>query len=221
MRGGQNRLLTPEQHKYFVRYNKGRSQADMARLMKQRFGLELTVKQVNTYRKNHHLNSGRTGFFPKGNIPWNKGTHYQAGGRCAETQFKKGNRPHNYKPVGSERITQDGYLEIKIADPHKWKGKHVIIWESIHGPRPRGYKVIFADGDRRNFDPENLILVSSAELCRMNQNGWVHPDAELTKTGATLAKLVCTANARKEKPKRTPRPKPRIVYYNPKTMKIL
>jgi len=217
MSGGTPRLLTPEQHEFFVRHNAGMTQRGMAELMNKRFGLHLTEQQINTYRSNHHLSSGLTGCFPKGNIPWNKGKHYQAGGRCAETQFKPGNMPHNHRPVGSERISKDGYIEVKVAEPKTWKGKHVVIWEQEHGPRPKGHKVIFADGNRRNFDPENLILVSSAELCRMNQNGWVHPDAELTKTGAALAKLVCVTSGRKRKKK----PKPRILYYDPKTMKIL
>ena len=33
------------------------------------------------------------------------------------TQFKPGQRPATYKPPGSERITKDGYIQIKIADP--------------------------------------------------------------------------------------------------------
>jgi len=221
MRGGQNRLLTPEQHEYFVRKNKGRSQADMVRLMKKRFGLELTEKQINTYRKNHHLHSGRTGQFEKGHVSWNKGKHFDVGGRSVETRFKKGQRPHNYMPVGSERINTEGYVDIKIADPNKWKAKHVLLWEALHGPRPKGYKIIFADGNKLNVTAENLLLVSSSELCRMNQNDWIKPEAELTKLGATVAKLICKTNARKEKPQRTPKPKPRIIYYDPKTMKIL
>lgn len=219
MSGGTPRLLTPEQHEFFVRHNAGMTQRGMAELMNKRFGLHLTEQQINTYRSNHHLSSGLTGCFPKGNIPWNKGKHYQAGGRCAETQFKPGNMPHNHRPVGSERISKDGYIEVKVAEPKTWKGKHVVIWEQEHGPRPKGHKVIFADGNRLNFDPENLILVSSAELCRMNQNGWVHPDAELTKTGAALAKLVCTMSDRKHK--KTSKNEPQVVYYDKDTLKVL
>ncbi len=189
MSGGTPRLLTPEQHIYFVKHNKGRTQKSMAALMNKRFGLNLTEKQINTYRKNHHLNCGLTGFYPKGNVPWNKGKKWDSGGRSHETRFKPGQMPHNHRPVGSERITKDGYVEIKIAEPKTWRCKHVVVWESIHGPRPKGHKVIFADGNHRNFDPENLILVSSAELARMNQNGWIFEDGELTKTGAAIAKL--------------------------------
>ncbi len=199
MRGGQNRLLTPEQHEYFVQHNTGTPQKKMAELMNERFGLYLTAKQINSYRKNHHLSSGLTGRFEKGHVPWSKGRRMPTTGRTSETQFKKGRRPHNYLPVGSERINTDGYFEIKVADPNRWKGKHILVWEALHGPRPKGGKIIFADGNHANFDSDNLLLVTSAELCRMNQNGWINSNAELTKTGAMLAKLVCVTSKRREK----------------------
>ncbi len=217
MSGGSPRLLTDEQHEYFVKHNTGTPQKKMAELMNRKFGLQLTVKQVNTYRKNHHLSSGLTGCYPKGNIPWNKGLKWDSGGRSHETRFKKGQLPHNYMPVGSERINAEGYVDIKVADPNKWKPKHILLWEALHGPRPTGHKIIFADGNKLNIVPENLLLVTDAELCRMNHNGWITPDAEMTKTGATLAKLVCTTAKRKRKDK----PKPRIIYYDPETMKLL
>ena len=216
----QKPLLTPKQHAFFMEHQKGRTRQELADMMNARFGLNLTTRQIHNYRNNNHLpSSGLTGRFQKGYIPWNKGLHYQAGGRCAETQFKKGNVPHNHKSVGTERVTKEGYVEVKVAEPNKWRGKHVVVWESLHGPRPRGYKIIFADGNRRNFDPENLLLVSSAELVRMNQNGWVFDDAELTKTGAAIAKLKCLAAERKRKKK--PKPEPQIIHYDPKTLKIL
>jgi len=201
MSGGSPRLLTDEQHEYFVKHNTGTPQKKMAELMNRKFGLKLTVKQINTYRKNHHLSSGLTGRFEPGHSSWNKGKHFVAGGRCAETQFKKGQVPHNYMPVGSERINTEGYVDIKVADPNKWKPKHILLWEALHGPRPKGYKVIFADGNKLNVVAENLLLVSDNELCRMNQNGWIQNDPELTKTGLAIAKLSIAAKARKRKKK--------------------
>ena len=46
----------------------------------------------------------------------------------------------------------------------------MLLWEQRHGrPVPDGHLVLFADGDRRNFDPANLLLVSRAELAVMNK----------------------------------------------------
>ncbi|EMM6737362.1 HNH endonuclease, partial [Pseudomonas aeruginosa] len=42
------------------------------------------------------------------------------------TRFKKGQKPHTWLPVGSTRISADGYLQRKISDtgypPRDWKG---------------------------------------------------------------------------------------------------
>ena len=66
---------------------------------------------------------------------------------CRETTFKKGNRPHNYRPVGSERITVDGFVEIKVADPNKWDLKSRVIYQEKYGKIPKGYKIIYLDGN--------------------------------------------------------------------------
>ncbi len=56
--------------------------------------------------------------FQPGKAPWNKGIAFIAGGRSAETRFKPGNRTGSaskkYQPIGTERISKDGYLERKI-----------------------------------------------------------------------------------------------------------
>lgn len=60
------------------------------------------------------------GCFPKGHVPWNKGRHFKAGGRSAETQFKNGTIPPNYQPVGAITTHSDGYRYIKLAE-RKWQ----------------------------------------------------------------------------------------------------
>lgn len=97
--------------------------------------------------------------------------------------------PVNYRPVGSERVNVDDYVEIKVADPRTWVGKHTFIWEEHNGPVPKGYVVIFGDGDRRNFDPDNLILVSRKQLVRLNQKGLIQNNADLTRTAVIMVDL--------------------------------
>lgn len=103
--------------------------------------------------------------FKKGYTPPNKGKKMPAEvyARCAPTMFKKGNRTHNYKPVGSERVNVDGYVEVKVADPGKWRLKHRVIWEEAHGPIPRGHNVQFRDGNSQNLSLDNLYLISRSE----------------------------------------------------------
>ena len=110
------------------------------------------------------------------------------------TRFKKGNKPKNYRPVGSERITKDGYIEVKVADPNKWETKNKIIYKQYFGDIPKGHKVIYADGNKLNNDINNLILVSDNEELIMNRHKLRSENIELTKTGCLIAKVIDKTN---------------------------
>lgn len=190
MGANNKRLLTDMQHEFLLEHMKGCMNQSLTDLMNKTFNLNLTRQQIKSYKKNHKLpSSGVTGYFPKGHIPHNKGkkfpnTPYNSG------MLKKGHTPHNYMPVGSERINGDGYVDIKIANPNKWKQKHIILWEKAHKcKKPASYVIIFADRNRLNFDIDNLLLVSKREFLKMNQQGLIKNDIELTKTGQLIAKL--------------------------------
>lgn len=139
--------------------------------------------------------TGLTGRFQSGHVPANKGKKLSAEtyAKCAPTMFKPGSRPYTYLPVGTEAPKSDGYIWVKVTDPNRWRQKHILIWEAEHGPRPDGHKIIFADGNKRNFDLENLLCVSDAELARMNQRGLIYDNAEATKTGVLIARLITKA----------------------------
>ena len=109
--------------------------------------------------------SGKEHRFSKGHTPANKGQKmpdhvYE---RAKVTMFKKGHVPVNHKPVGYERITRDGYVEVKVAEPNKFVLKHRLIWEQVNGLIPEGYNVQFRDGNRQNFSLENLYLINRVE----------------------------------------------------------
>lgn len=53
--------------------------------------------------------------------------------------------------------------------------------------------MIFLDGDKANCSPENLHLVTMAESLAMTRRGLRTSDPELTRTGALIAKVECTA----------------------------
>src|SRR5699024_6135272 len=112
-RGG-NRLLTPEQHEFLLSNLEGTGNKQMADMLNDEFGLSLTAQQINSYKSNRGLTSGLTGWFNKGQEPWNKGKKGWVAPGSERTQFKKGQIPANYRPVGSERICKrEGYVLIK------------------------------------------------------------------------------------------------------------
>ena len=95
--------------------------------------------------------------FQKGSVPFNKGMKGICAKGCEKTWFKKGQKPINHRPLGSERITVDGYTEVKVEEPNKWRLKQQIVWEEHCGVVPKGYVLIVADGDKTNFDIKNLL----------------------------------------------------------------
>jgi hypothetical protein len=123
-------------------------------------------------------NSGVANRFKPGHAPVNKGLRRPgwSAGRMRETQFKKGVRQgiavKLYQPIGTERLTKDGYRQRKINDDlplqKRWRGVHCIVWEEANGPIPKAHAVVFKDRNKLNCDLENLELVSRAELMRRN-----------------------------------------------------
>lgn len=147
----------------------------------------ITLEQVRAFIKNNHLSTGRTGQFPKGHEPYNKG---RKGVRTSiPTEFKKGHMPHKYKPVGSERLDKDGYLQVKVADPKTWRHKHLIIWEQANGPLPKGCALVFKDQDRSNIALDNLMLVERKVLLRLNQLHRLSENSDVSEASINLTKL--------------------------------
>ena len=187
-------LFTPEQLDFIRKNTTEFSNADLTERFNAHFRIQLSRDQIKSCKKNHHLPSGINGRFPPGHNPINKGVvGWQAGGNSVLGQFKKGMLPFNYRQVGFERVNSERYVDVKIAEPKKWKQKHHIIWEAANGKVPNGYAVIFGDGNRLNFDPTNLILVTRGQLATLNRHGLIGNTAELTRTGLMVAKVLHVA----------------------------
>ena len=103
--------------------------------------------------------------FTKGHHPSNKGKRMspEVYAKVARTMFKKGNTPHNHREVGSERVNVDGYIEIKVAEPSKWRLKHRVVWERVNGAIPRGHNVQFRNHNPLDCRIENLYLISRVD----------------------------------------------------------
>jgi len=157
----------------------------------------ITPTQVNSFCGNNNISTGRTGHFQKGQAAHNKGKKWRPEWRKSSTRFKKGNIPPNHRPVGSTRISRDGYTEVKVAEPKKWRLLHLITWEKAYGKVPKGHVVIFGDGNKQNFDLDNLLLVTRAQLVRLNQQKLIGASVELTKTGILVADVLNKIGKRK------------------------
>lgn len=184
--------FTNDQRKFIEENAKGLSNQKITDLVNEKFNLALTVQQVKGFKHNNKISSGLTGYFPKGHVSTNS---IKKGQRLSQkTEFKKGEKSWNYMPVGSERINTDGYKDIKIADPNKWRAKHILLWEQHNGPIPKGYKLIFLDGNKLNISLDNIELVSNAEMLNLNRLGLIKNDSNLTRIGILLTQVILKTN---------------------------
>lgn len=148
-------------------------------------------------------NVGKATRFQPGLTPWNKGQKHPSTGRAIDTQFKPGNRSGKaleiYQPIGTERLSKDGYLERKIHDgwplQRRWRAVHLLAWEAINGPLPAGHAVVFRDGNKRNIALDNLELVTRAEL--MRRNSVYRHGIEIAQLAMLRGKLTKQINKRK------------------------
>lgn len=176
---------------------------ELANLLKEKYGVETIsinyfskcLRKLNVDYKYEKYNAG---CFKRCVSAWNKG-------------IKTGVKPRRYdkngdviwieKPVGSEYITNDGYTIVKTKAPNTWEYKQRVIWKKIHGEIPSNHVIIFADGNKSNFDINNLICVSRNELRQLNLHGLKKDDSNLTKVGLGIVKLKHAAWKLKSKKK--------------------
>jgi hypothetical protein len=206
--------LYPYEIQEFIENNvSGRQITDLTELINSKFKTEYKPTQIRAYVKNHGLVSGVDCRIQKGNIPINKGKKkWWVGGE--ETQFKHGHKPHNHMPVGSEVVKADGYLWVKIAEPNKWRQKHILLWEEHNGSVPEGYVLIFGDGDQMNVELDNLVMVSRSQLAVLNHFDLIQRDVELTKAALVVADIKSKISQKQKKFKATKKQVKRVKGVN-------
>ena len=181
----------------------GKTYKEIVEIFNKKYDLDMTTKKLSSLLGRKKIKTGTTGCFRKGFIPWNKGKKGYIGAN--KTSFKKGNKPKNWSPIGSERINDEGYTLIKVSNEggmlKRWALKHRVVWEQHHKKKiPKGSVIIFADGNKNNLNIENLICVTRNELKVLNRCRLISSVPELTKTGLNVAKLkIKLEELRKEK----------------------
>ncbi len=203
--------LTHEWAAWLIEHGPGTNSEDLTAQFNATFGTHLTIAQINAKRYKVGAVSGlktrvpNSGWFCKGQVPANKGkkwTDYlslEAQERSRATQFKPGNMPKRHRPVGSERVNTDGYIYVKVAEPKMWRPKHRVVWEQEYGPIPKGYAVVFLDGNPLNCAADNLAIVDLATNARLNQMHLRYDDPQATQAGIAIAKIATAIGKRKKK----------------------
>lgn len=181
---------------------------EMADMIKAKFNFDISAKEVKAYRSRYHFSSHLTGWWRRGQAPFNKGKKIdeyvspETVAKIRQTAFKKGNVPANTRPVGTIRKTQDGFLYYKRQAEgtqfERWIPLHRKVWEDHNGPIPDGYCVVFKDRNRENCNIDNLILMKRGELVTMIHKGYLSECPEATEARLTLVRI---DNAKKKRRK--------------------
>lgn len=210
----QRTRWTKEMEQFLIDNYEGKDCIELAKLINDKFNTNFTNWKISNKKANLKRRKGidlttyiNHGKYREGISPSNKGKKWdeyltkEQQERAKITCFKKGNIPPNRREIGEERITKDGYIKVKVRDGSlnkNWELKHRLMYEKYHGEIPEGHKIIFADGNRRNFDKDNLIAVSNSQELILNKRNLIFKEQELTKSGVLIAKVIDTANKRKK-----------------------
>lgn len=196
-------MYTNEQRAFLFAYIPGHHYQETRDAFNERYPeTPITSQQVKSFCNNNHVRTGFNGRFEKGQVSRNKGVKMspEIYDKCKDTMFKKGVRPHNFKPVGSTRINIYGYVEIKVKDPNKWVWRHKLVWEKANGKLPPDSCILHKNGIRDDDRLENLVVLTRSELVRLNKSGlFTEDNPDVNEAAIALAKLNALIGKRKRK----------------------
>lgn len=185
---------SPEQLQ-FIEDRKKMSRVELTAAFNTCFETSLSVSAIKGVCKRNNWRTGRTGLFEKGHVP-HPNAHPTGPNK---TSFKKGQMPYNWRPIGHERLTKEGYHQRKITDTGNTVSDYVelhrLLWEEHNGPIPPGHVVMFKDGNKDNIVIENLLLISRGELGVMNKKGLINTPADAKEIALLIAKITIKRNS--------------------------
>lgn len=124
--------------------------------------------------------------------------------------YKKGGNTNKNLPVGTERKTKNAtYVKVHERNEKSrnykkstgyrdgWIPKQQKIYEEAHGKIPDGHMVCFLDGDRDNYNLENLCCINRKISAILSRNRWWSNNQNITLTAIKYAELIEKLKERK------------------------
>ena len=218
---------TPEKVEWFSAFVPGHHEAEISAEHERIYGTPLTEGQIGNAKARFGVRSGTDGGqFRKGSEPANKGKTWDEMGiseeakeRMRANQYKPGQvhvAPSRERHVGYERVDKDGFTLVKVRDSRvdglqrkhaghfneNYRMKHHVVYEQAHGPIPDGHNVVFADHDKTNFDPSNLVAVPRSLWSTIKRKRIEYWDAESLRTAMLVAKVDQARHAAECRPRK-------------------
>ena len=141
----------------------------------------IRYKEDCRFKKGHSMGAGRK-------------MSQETKDKIAKTLKEKNLEPPNKKPVGTSYYVRDGYLNVKTEKG--WRYNHILVWEEHNGKIPKGYIIRHLDGNPKNDNIDNLILVSKSANVVFNKRFKITEDAELNRVMFAQAELMHSISER-------------------------
>lgn len=175
----KNKNYTPEQLAWLQKHRKTTRTPQLTAKFNTKFGTNISVGTLHALCVRNGWYSDLKRGRPIGYPPWNKGIKT---GLLPKSAFQKGRESERKKPLFSE-VIRGNDIVIKVAetgDRNKdYIAKRRYIWQQHYGEIPKGMMIRHKDGNPRNYDIENLELISKRESVLLNKLGFQKEPEEL------------------------------------------
>lgn len=150
--------MTNEMIDFIYKNYKGITNQELADRLNKKFSTNYNAKKMQNFKHNRGL---------------------KAGIKCYGDLNKR-------MDLFTETIDSRGYTFVKVGE-YNWIRKQRYIYEKYIGEIPEGHVIIFKDGNRQNFDLDNLMLADKKLLGRVSAS--MTDDKELNETIILNGKL--------------------------------
>lgn len=174
----QKYFYTQEEMNYLKNIFWGNSFKDVIKKYNKKFNKNMDFNEYMAFRRKYKLKNGISQKFDGANP-----------------------NPNPPAPIGHEIIYYNkGLKRIKVkVGENKWVEKTRYIYEQHYGKIPDNCFIIFLDGNRDNYNIENLKCITTKQHRTMAGNKLYFDNKDLTETGIAVAKLMIkTKDKRKE-----------------------
>src|SRR5690625_737208 len=159
---------TKEQEEFLKSNAPGTPYKQLLKMLNKEFGLNLTFGSMQRFMHRKGITNGRNTRFKNGHESWNKGKKGLVFPGSEKGWFKPKGQNTLTLPLGSKRINKK-IVEIKVGElPTVWQKYHHYLWERYYNEKLKDDEiVIFLDGNKRNFNLENLRRINRHTLGTM------------------------------------------------------
>lgn len=210
-----NRKYTDEQIEFLRETVPHHPYLEIARMFEDRFGEPVTPRQLALAANRNGIkrDTGELRWTEQmfefmreiipGHSEWEIGAMFEHryGARLSHSQIERVKRKLGIKsetrqrdsdhsrllPIGTESM-QGRYWHVLTEKG--WVQKSHIVWEKANGrPVPEHAMIIFADKDRNNFDPDNLVAVDKSDWVTIARGGAEFCNRETLEAAVAIAQL--------------------------------